>query len=192
MQKIDEAFHSVKCFNGDAYVADYTNQTQNEAGVCLSETAPEDIHYFHLVNRHNVEYWGVNFEENAGFFEKGINQCECMFASKNAKKKGWGCLVELKYCLKKNVAGNSESAFVQLKNTLAYLTRKEVVSTARHRVYLNISIPDHSHKEPFLSFISTQDETLNALKANRVQILGYNEVLILNESYLRVPREAIL
>ena len=188
MMKIDEAFHAVKVFDDDVYVADYTNQTQSKVGVCILETEPSDISYFHLVDKKRIEYWCVNFEENTNFFEQGVNQCECMFASKNARKKGWVCLVELKYCLEKNVEINSENAFSQLKNTMAYLIDKDVIELKRHRVYLNISIPDHSHKEPFLSFMSTQDDVLNALEEKRIQVLGYNEVLILNEGYLKVPR----
>lgn len=187
MMKIDEAFNNVKSFDGDAYVVDYTNLTHSEKGVEISSVKP-DIHYFHLINKKHVEYWGVNFEENAKFFEKGTNQCECMFVSKNARKKGWSCLVELKYCLEKNITGNSESAFLQLKGTLSYLIEKNVIDLKRHRVYLNISIPDHSHKEPFLSFMATQDETISALAEHKIMVLGYNEVLILNEGFLKVPK----
>ena len=191
MMKIDEAFNAVKVFDDDVYVADYTNQTLSKEGVRILEAEPSDINYFHLVDKKRIEYWGVNFEENTKFFEQGINQCECMFASKNARNKRWVCLVELKYCLEKNVEINSENAFLQLRNTMSYLVGKDVIDLKHHRVYLNISIPDHSHKEPFLSFISTQDEVLTALEENRIQVLGYNEVLILNEGYLKVPRQDI-
>lgn len=181
-------FHSIKEYSADAFVADYTNQTNSKQGVCILETAPDDIYYFHLQNPRHIVYWGVNFEENPSLF-KGINQCECMFVSKQAKKKGWICLVELKYCKEKNIEINSESAFFQLKETLKYLIEKEVIDPKRHRIYLNVSIPEFSAREPFLSFMQTQDEIIEQLQENKIQILGYNRVLIMNEAFIKIPKE---
>ena len=100
-------------------------------------------------------------------------------------------MVELKYCLEKNVESNSGAAFAQLNNTLDFLKEKGVLDSDNYRIYLNISIPDHSNKEPFLSFISTQDDVLDKLKNERVQVLGYNQVLILNEGFIKVPKQEI-
>lgn len=187
---MDKFFNKAKTYCSDCYVVDYTNETNSKRGVEIHTEQPEDIAYFHVKDPKKIEYWGINFEEHPAFF-KGVSQCECMFASKKFNKKGWACLVELKYCLEKNVESNSGAAFAQLNNTLDFLKGKGVLDSDNYRIYLNISIPDHSNKEPFLSFISTQDDVLDKLKNERVQVLGYNQVLILNEGFIKVPKQEI-
>ena len=189
---MNEKFEYARIFTSDCYVADFTKQTQSQRGVELSESPFEDIHSFHLSNPNQIEYWGVNFEEHQSFFKDPgsvdvVSQCECMFVSKNARKKGWVCLVELKYCEEHNIERNSDKAYDQLVVTLDFLLKKNVLSLRDHRFYLNISVPDHSNKEPFSSFQNTQDRLLS-LKKRGVFLLGYNNVLIFNEAFIKVPK----
>ncbi|MEY8687653.1 hypothetical protein AB9N12_16485 [Bacteroides sp. AN502(2024)] len=185
-----ELFANYQELKEDAYLMDYTQATKSQQKVCIACTPPEDIAYFHLSNPRKVAYWAVNFEENAAVL-KGSDQCECMFAASRATSKGWVCLVELKYCLEKNIERNSAHAFRQLHDTLEKLVEKEILDYHSHRIYLNISIPEHSNKAPFMAFLNSQDELLSILEEHKVKVLGYNKALILNEGFIKIPKEKI-
>lgn len=171
----------------DAFVADYTNQTNSHRKVEILSTKPQYICIFHLKNPNEISYWAVNLEENASLL-KGSEQCECMFAANKAKRKGWVCLVELKYCMEKNIENNATHAYNQLRGTFDKLIELEILDIKTHRIYLNISVPEHSHKEPFTAFLTTQDEMLDKNKTDKINLLGYNEALILNEGFIRIPK----
>lgn len=185
-----EAFTHYKEMDGEAYVVDYTEATRSAQKVHITETPPPDIGYFHLTNPRRVNYWAINLEENPAVL-KGFNQCECMFASSKSTHKGWVCLVELKYCKERNIEKNSEGAFKQLHETLKRLVELNILDYQSHRIYLNISIPEHSHREPFTAFQNLQDEQLERLQKHKVKLLGYNKALILNESYIKIPKEVL-
>ena len=185
-----EAFTRYNEMTGDAYVMDYTQATAGKRKVCIKEEDPDDIASFHLINPRKTTYWAVNFEENPAVL-KGSDQCECMFVSSRASSKGWVCLVELKYCLEKNIERNAGDAFKQLYETLNKLVELNIVDYKSHRIYLNISIPERSHRAPFTAFQNTQDDLLECLYTHKVKVLGYNEVLILNECFIRPPKEEI-
>lgn len=185
-----DAFTHYKELNGEAYVMDYTEATHSKQKVCITENPPNDIAYFHLMNPRKVAHWAINFEENPAVL-KGSDQCECMFASSKSSSKGWVCLVELKYCKEKNIERNSEGAFKQLHETLKRLVELNILDYQSHRIYLNISIPEHTHKEPFTAFQNTQDALLDILQEHKVKLLGYNKALILNESYIKLPKEIL-
>ena len=185
-----EAFtrYNEMTLSGD--VMDYTQATAGKRKVCIKEEDPDDIASFHLINPRKTTYWAVNFEENPAVL-KGSDQCECMFVSSRASSKGWVCLVELKYCLEKNIERNAGDAFKQLYETLNKLVELNIVDYKSHRIYLNISIPEHFHRAPFTAFQNTQDDLLECLYTYKVKVLGYNEVLILNECFIRPPKEEI-
>lgn len=185
-----EAFTRYNEMTGDAYVMDYTQATAGKRKVCIKEEDPDDIASFHLINPRKTTYWAVNFEENPAVL-KGSDQCECMFVSSRASSKGWVCLVELKYCLEKNIERNAGDAFKQLYETLNKLVELNIVDYKSHRIYLNISIPEHSHRAPFTAFQNTQDDLLECLYTHKVKVLGYNEVLILNECFIRPPNVSL-
>ena len=194
---MDRVFSNAQLFNGDCFVADYSEQskkTGENKKVVLSSEELQDISTFHLRNPRGIEYWGVNFEKNDAFFHtsgKKVRQCECMFVSKHAKHKAWACFIELKYCQSKNIESNSDEAYEQLFSTLSYLIQKGVLNKEDYRFYLNYSSPDHSNREPFFSFKFSPSERLKYRKEFGIQILGYNQVLILNEAYIQVPQEDI-
>ena len=147
---------------------------------------PEDVSVWEIKNGKFFPY-----KENPNYVLKGSDQCECMFVSSRASSKGWVCLVELKYCLEKNIERNAGDAFKQLYETLNKLVELNIVDYKSHRIYLNISIPEHSHRAPFTAFQNTQDDLLECLYTHKVKVLGYNEVLILNECFIRPPKEEI-
>lgn len=169
------------------YIADYTQQTNSERGVEISDIEFDDIQYCQFENNRNIICHGVNFEKNKKAFTAGgklVEQCECMIASQKANKKRWLCLVELKYCKDKNIEENAKTAYSQLESTYNYLVESGIIDLNKHRVYFNISIPDHTHKEPFHGFVLSQEDILDIKKRKKIHILGYNTVGILNESYL--------
>lgn len=102
------------------------------------------------------------------------------------KKKGWVCLIEMKYCLEKNIEDNAQKAYKQLFETMTYLKEKGVLNEKDYRFYLNYSVPDYSNREPFSAFRFTPEELL-CYKKQGMSILGYNNLLILNEGYIKVP-----
>ena len=186
---MNKHFSNISTHISHIYIADYTEQTRSAQGVEISDTPFDDIQYCTVNNPRNIECWGVNFEKNRSIFKlEGTKdyapQCECMIVSKNAHKKSWVCLMELKYCSEKNVESNSEDAFKQLTNCFDYLKDKGIIDLKTHRVYFNISIPDHSNKQPFNSFSFSQDRIINLKKTKFVQLLGFNEIKVLNECYL--------
>ena len=186
---MNKHFPNILSHSSHIYIADYTNQEQSAKGVEISDTPFTDIQFCTVNNPKDIECWSVNFEKNQGVFrctdtEKQAKQCECMVAAKNAQKKGWVCLMELKYCLEKNIENNSEEAFKQLTNSFKLLKDKRIIDLKKHRVYFNISIPDHSNKQPFNSFSFSQDKIIELKKIESVQFLGFNEIKVLNEGYL--------
>lgn len=84
-----------------------------------------------------------------------------------------------------------QGAFKQLHETLKRLVELNILDYQSHRIYLNISIPEHSHREPFTAFQNLQDEQLERLQKHKVKLLGYNKALILNESYIKIPKEVL-
>jgi hypothetical protein len=184
---MNKIFPHVSEHNSHVYIADYTESTKSAKGVEISDAKFPDIKCCTFKNDRRVACWGINFEKNKRIFKIGrgkVDQCECMLVSKDAKKKGWLCLVELKYCKEKNVDTNAYDAYGQLKATFDHLVSKDIISLANHRVYFNISIPDHSNKEPFLNFIFSQDDILEIKSREKIHVLGYNTIEILNEGYL--------
>ena len=182
-------FSHISSHSSDFYIADYTQKTQSVKGVKISDMPFEDIKYCTISNPRGIECWGVNFENNQSVFKleetkEYAPQCECMIASKNAKRKGWVCLMELKYCLEKNIESNSGDAFNQLIDCFNYMKIKGIIDLKTHRVYFNISIPDHSNKQPFINFSFSQNRILELKKTMSIQVLGFNKIKVLNEGYL--------
>ena len=170
----------------DVYVADYTQQTHSQKGVVIQDKPFDDIQYFELHNNRCFPILAVNFEHNKGFSPQGIQDCECLLRI-NDVNDGWLLLCELKYCLKKNIDLNADDAYNQLTSTWQLLHDKKLFDKRHTRSYLNISVPDHSDKAPFISFRATQNDQIRWLKRNRIHLLGYNDLLVVNEGQLMVP-----
>lgn len=201
MSDISE-LNEARLYDGDTYVADYTEAWQQahkaglpepeNSGVVISEQPFADIKSFHLKNDKQVGYWGVNLEKNKSLFASGEKDCECVFQSAKFKKKGWLLLLELKYCKdeERNLADNLDKAVKQVTQTYHTLSNNGIVNPEQLRVYCNIAAPK-SGKEPFTSFLTTQDSEKRLLDNHKIHLLGYNEVLILNEAYIKIPRTDI-
>ena len=196
MSDIEKVFPKAQVYDYDVWVADYTLQTQakpkaERKGVVISRKALKDIGCFHLRNDRRVAMYGVNFEEHKGFFPKGCGDCECMFKAKEVNRGGWMLLCELKYgkdAIVNNMA-NAHKAFGQLRDTWNLLKRNRVVDTSKCKSYLNIAMPGHA--TPFDSYLVLQDEKWEWLRKNKIALMGVNEVLVVNEGILQVPKVEI-
>lgn len=156
-------------------------------GVNIQTSPFDDIAFFHLQNTSCISYYVVNFEVNKGFFPSGKRDCECLFRYNG--RKGWMLLCELKYNQKqKTIPNNVEEAYEQLKSTWELCKQKQLFDKKKCHCYWNISLPNHSQHVPFNSFLISQGERLDWLKKNKIYLLGYNEVLIVNEGILQVPQ----
>lgn len=216
---MNRTFKHAQRYNSDVYVVDYTHSTDGKRGVEILSAQPVDgLATLHVKNPNMVEYWGVNFEEHGAFFkykdkngnEQKADNCECMFVASKAKHKGWMLLAELKYCeTVEAVDSNAETAYLQLLHTLDWLVQKKVAKPTRHRVYLNVSIPPFSEREPFTSFLQTQDDILDgepgmltncvgsklfkqiADAGFELHVLGMNSVLIYTYANIMIPKQLI-
>lgn len=190
-EMINKTFPNMPIHHSDLYVADYTQQTNSERGVEISEVAFADIESCHFKNPNKIKFASINNEKHRNVFSsddgKSVTQCDYMAVSLNAKKKGWICLVEFKYCMEKNVVDNAIGAYSQIRKTFDFLVSKSILNLDTHRIYFNVSIPDHSHKEPFSSFVFSQDEIIETKRKDKIHLLGYNELTIYNEGRLYFP-----
>lgn len=186
MNKLKKVFGKVLEFSSDIYVADYTNKTKSARGVEIKDEPFEDIKSFHLHNEHKISLIAVNFEEkeNKSIFSSGDENCECLIRVKDCHK-GWVLLCELKYCKEKNIVENTDKAYRQLKSTWDILVNEKIITKKRVKSYFNISIPE---QVPFSSFSISQNDKLKWLRENKITLLGYNDVLVINEGILSVPR----
>ncbi|MCQ2260509.1 MAG: hypothetical protein MJZ77_03845 [Bacteroidales bacterium] len=194
--------NEARLYDGDTYVADYTEAWQQahkaglpepeNSGVVISGQSFADIKSFHLKNDNQVKYWGVNLEKNKSLFASGEKDCECVFQSAKFKKKGWLLLLELKYCKdeERNLTDNLDKAVKQVTQTYQTLVSSKIVDSEQLRVYCNIAAPPSS-REPFTSFLTTQDAAKKLLDESKIHLLGFNEVLIMNEGYIKPPKIAI-
>lgn len=186
MIDLRKVFANVQEFDGDVYVADYTKQTNSAKGVEIAGEPFGDIAAFHLHNNDKLPLFAVNFEKNKGFFPAGVSDCECMLRVRKVEK-GWWLLCELKYCLENNIQDNADAAYSQLIESWQLLVDRRVINKKRGKTYINISVPDHSNRAPFISFISSQNDQIRWRKRNKIHLLGHNDVLVINAGILNVP-----
>ena len=191
MIELGKLFRHVVEYDGDVWVADYTEATQrmereSQKGVVISRNPIDDMSSFHLVNKDGILYYAVNFEDNKDFFPKGRKDCECMFRCKEVVEGGWLLLCELKYGLDKepNNFQNASKAYLQLLDTWELLEERGVLNKRQCRSFLNISMPSHN-KPPFDSFVVTPADRMQLKREKNVVLMGVNEVLIVNKGILR-------
>ena len=193
---MDKTFTKAVTCSGDAWLMDYTEQTDSARGVEIHFAAPTDIEAMHLKNPRCMEYLAVNFEEHLDFFRcadgSTVSNCEAMFVSTSGTMP-WLLLAELKYGLEKNARKNTKEAKDQLLDTLDHLRLKGLVSETSHNFYMNSCSPGNSAKEPFLNFKKTQLDKLEAYSKQgyKINVLGYNDLLILSQSLVLVPKKVV-
>lgn len=193
MNDMDKVFSGCTVSNSDSFVVDYTNDDDKNVAKRGVEITPEDPGYahgaFHLIDGCGVDYFSVNFEHTPAFFTredgKKLRNCECMFSSCYAKKKKWVLLLEMKYSKEKNIRENAENAIDELEKTRDRLLEKGVLNHDEYRIHFDISFPEHTSREPFQSFLFGPKELLDYKEKQKVNLMGYNRVLVANGAYLK-------
>lgn len=182
-------FDRSRIFEGDCYVADYTNCTNSRRGVEISETPFADIPFFHLKKqgRGNLRYLGISFEDY-GMFIKGIDNCECCFSSLAECNKPWLMMLETKYCTNPdNIEGYVFKANMQMNETLTKMESLGLTDRKHHNVYFVYAVPGHDDEIPFGAFTLSQNDVLKALDESGIHLIGNNTMLIATASRLLVP-----
>lgn len=193
MSDMDKVFAGCTVSKSDSFVVDYTNDSDKSVakrGVEITPTDPGYVHgAFHLIDDCAVDYYTVNFEHTPAFFTgedgKKLRNCECMFSSCYAKKKKWALLLEMKYSKEKNIQENAVNALDELEKTRDRLMEKGVLNHDEYRLYFDISFPEHTSREPFQSFLFTPNELLDYKEKHKVNLMGYNRMLVANGAFLR-------
>lgn len=191
---MENLFRAAKIFDGDCYVADYTEKTQDlpreeRKKVELSDVPFEDIEYFHLVKRGpgDISYQAVNLEEYPAVIS-GIENCECVFNSLTGSGRRWLMFLETKYCQNSgNIENYQNKAYRQMAATLGRLAELGAVRPEERRIYFVYSVPPFTECEPFYEFAEEPNETLRRLEDEGIMLFGYNSMLILTRQYLRRP-----
>lgn len=193
MNDMEKVFAGCTVSNLDSFVVDYTNNEDKSIARRGVEITHEDPGYghgaFHLMDSCGLDYYTVNFEHTPSFFTgedgKKLRNCECMFSSCYAKKKKWVLLLEMKYSKEKNIKENAEDALDELEKTRDRLFEKGVLNHDEYRLYFDISFPEYTSLEPFQSFLFSQNELLVYKEKWKVNLMGYNSILVANGAYLR-------
>lgn len=188
-----------KKYSSTVYVADFTNYNSQNAhakaehsGVYISETPSDIIGSFELSNPRSLDFRAVNFEENKALFKdsfKTITQCECLFEAlrHDHGKKHWAMLLELKYCLGKNVYTHVRDALVQIRNTYIYLCDvKGVLNPNDLNLYWVISTPEAECEYDFIDgAFFDQDELIDIRMKYSASLFYTNVVEVQTSSHLR-------
>ena len=196
---MEECFSNVQHHVGDVYVADYTQFASEHPdlavrGVVVSDAKPALIGSLLFRNPNGVKVLSVNFEKNQGLFmpdgREKVHNCECMLVSEQGNQKRWLALAELKYCKgeDRNIASNFEDALRQLRETFLYLRDEAgLFGENDYKYYWIVSMPEHSDKVPFSSFVLSQDELLEYQELYKSVIISDNTVDIWTETVIKIP-----
>lgn len=184
-------FRRACMMDGDCYVADYTEYSHSRAGVVMSSEPFDDIESFRLMRgRHPVRYVAVNLEEHPAFI-KGIENCECFFASATQCDKPWLLFLELKYCKARNIGSHANKAIHQMASVLRKLVQEEVIDAEDYRIYFNYSSPANRRRQPFTHFVQTPATALDLIDEFNAYFLGFNQLIIASPQFIRSPKMRI-
>ncbi len=184
-----EYFSKSPIFDGDCYVADFTDATESRRGVEISTNPFDDFPQFHLkkAGSGNISYLAVNFEKYPTFIQ-GIENCECAFSAISDCRRPWLLMLETKYCTADNIEGYTYKAYSQMYSTFSKLTSLNLVKPDERNIYFVYSVPGHSDKAPFGAFTISQNATLEKMESEGIHLLGNNTMLIATPEYLFSPR----
>ncbi len=174
--------------DGDCFVADYTECSHSRSGVVISGEPFDDIDSFHLMQgRRRVRYVAVNLENHPAFV-RGIENCECFFASATPCERPWLLLLELKYCKPRNIGGYTSKAIHQMASVLRKLIDENIIGAEDYRIYFNYASPSNRRTQPFFHFVQTPASALELLDRYNAYFLGFNRLVIASPQYIRSPK----
>lgn len=183
-------FNTIKNFNDDLYIADYTEQTKTlpvkRSVEFFSPNSPTDITFFSVINTPKIIVDGIEFNNSSFVCGNGNprTQCEAVVFPTVSHSDSWVLFCELKYSSKpSNNSNNLKKAIKQLYKTRYYYVQSNVISLTNN-CYLIASLPLQS--EPFPNF-SISQPILTKLKRNKNIILRLkNNVEIIDNKLLKV------
>ncbi len=174
----------------DCFVADYSELTNDERKVEISLEPFSDIAYFHFHKRRKTDqipYLAVNLEQYPHFIKDSKN-CECIFKSLGKEGNSWIMFLELKYCKEEKTESYSYTAFTQMHDTLTKIEAAKCLDRKDHNIYFVYAVPEHPEKQPFGAWTISQNDTLKAIEAGGIHLLGVCKMLIATPRYLFPPK----
>lgn len=192
---MEKLFCNSVVMDGDAYVADYTNDNDfKDRGVEISSTSPESIESFHLrVNPYgDVHYLAVNIEDYPAF-KKGIQNCEALLASMSSSegKKRWNLFIELKYCAEHKIESYGPKAIDQMDAVRKKLIDMGKLSADTGIFHFNYCSPNNLEAEPFDGFKETQNAALTRVEDDGVIFHARMELIAIDGSLIIEPAVTI-
>ena len=180
------SFPNKEFFDGDFYIADYTNDAPPRK-VEITRDEPGMFPAVHFHNPNHIVVLTANMEHNPWFCKRSNGtlspQCECVCASFDCScTHPWLALVELKYCQDYNIGINFDDAIYKLKKHHELLRDvKKVIINDYQNIYWVISMPPVAEMAPFGSFMFDEDARLDVhSKYDGVIVISYNDIIILD------------
>jgi len=182
-------YATIATFSEDLFIADYTEQTRNDAikrnVEFSSPVCPNDINCFSVKNNLKVTIDGIAFNNLS--FVCGTNtrsQCEAVVFPSVSTQNSWILFCELKYSSKPaNNVNNLRKAIKQLYRTRYYYFQTNTISQT-NRCYLIASLP--MQQEPFANFTITPAESTKLKRTRNIILRLQNAIEIENEEHLIV------
>lgn len=187
MNKIKEVYphFNIEIQCSDAFVVDYTEQTQSKRGVEVLTEKPVDISSFKISNPNNIAFGTVVFDKYS-FVKSGggsESQCECMGLVLETEANAWLLLIELKYCKYKNARKNFNDGRDQVFATYDLLKQTGVIANTTP-CYLCVSLPQQDNT-PFDGWVYSPDEKKDLKNQKNIDFAGVNEITILSNTVIR-------
>ena len=178
------------CSIENIYIADYSEQTKNDAirrnVEIFPRNPPPDINYFSVLNTPNLNIAYIDFD-NTSFIDsngKSKTQCECVLFPEISDNTSWILFCELKYSsLPHNNRKNLRKALKQLFKTRYYYYQNNIFHFT-NTTYLIASLPSQS--EPFANFTLTPNFLIDIKKKKNIVPRLLNSVEVSDNNTLNV------
>ena len=185
-------FKDSQVYDGDIYIADYTNNPDHPGRGVEISSSPHSINSFHLQLLKKFHFLAVNIEEYPAF-KKDIKNCEAVVASlkPEADQKGWVLFIELKYCSERRIDDYGPVTIDQMDAVRKKLTDMQLIDTDRHIIHFNYCSPNNAESEPFDGFKETQNATLHRVESEGVIFHARMSLIAIDGTTLIEPSTSI-
>lgn len=183
-------YNAIVNFSENIYIADYTEQTKNQAVhkavEFLSPQPPVDISCFSMINNPKLLVDGIKFDNLSFVCSSGKTkkQCEAVLFPSSSSVDSWILFCELKYSsIPVNNRNNLKKAIRQLYKTQHYYFQRNIFARTNN-CYLIASLPLQS--EPFTHFSVSQAQLTKLKRTRNIILRMKNSVGITNAELLAV------
>jgi hypothetical protein len=166
--------------DNEIYVADYTNRTQSDRNIEVSNVKPEDMDVLTLKNNKHLNITASIFGKQCFMDEKNkeIPHCECILYPTKSNCDAWVLFVEIKDCKPKNVSEHIAYAKEQIVSTVKLFRDKSILETNK-KVHAVISFP--KDKTNFYHHLISIDEINRFIKQYKIIMRTTNTLSIKSE-----------